>query len=62
MGRSLAQDKIVAIKTAMMQLDKNLVAESGIIKKQIQHEKETKSTGNVAIQEKSIGENKGKIT
>ena len=33
MGRSLAQDKIVAIKTAMMQLDKNLVAESGIIKK-----------------------------
>lgn len=33
MGRSLAQDKISAIKGAMMQLDKNLKTETEIIGK-----------------------------
>ena len=42
MGRSLAQDKISAIKSAMMQLDNNLVSETEIIGKQIEHEKESK--------------------
>ena len=42
MGRSLAQDKISAIKSAMMQLDNNLVSETEIVGKQIEHEKESK--------------------
>lgn len=42
MGRGLAQDKINAIKQAMMQLDKNLVSETDIVGKQIDHEKESK--------------------
>ena len=39
MGRSLAQDKITAIKSAMMQLDKNLVSETDIVGKEVEHEK-----------------------
>jgi hypothetical protein len=62
MGRSLAQDKIAAIKGAMMQLDKNLVSETEIIGKQIAHEQESKSVGNVEEQKKSIGDLKKKMT
>ena len=50
MGRSLAQDKITAIKSAMMQLDKNLVSETSITGKQIEHEKESKTAGNIEAQ------------
>jgi len=33
MGRSLAQDKISAIKSAMMQLDKNILSETEFVGK-----------------------------
>ena len=47
MGRSLAQDKINAIKSAMMQLDKNLLKETEIIGKQIDHEGQPKQSGDI---------------
>ena len=62
MGRSLAQDKITAIKSAMMQLDKNLVSETSIVGKEIDHEKESKSAGNVEAQKHEMTDLKKKMT